>query len=175
MKTETIRPGLCGSTPWRALVVPAATVIAATALGTTAQSAPRQAPVTGNVVFQMMDHEDFGKNERCRHDNPVVNNLGRAPGRFWYFGKCGGEVRAEIHYQLSRNNDGSIELRDGEVKLFEGDSADTNDPGGGFPFALSPIKIPQGQTRTMQFHVDNVLEDEPDDKADITLTLTNNR
>ncbi|MFE3761535.1 hypothetical protein ACFXPI_07190 [Streptomyces sp. NPDC059104] len=143
-----------------------------------AQSAPGMPwLVTGNVVFQMMDHETFGPNTRCTHNNPIVNEgTGQLPQDFWYFGKCGGEVRAEIHYRMWGNSDGSVTVGPGEVILFEGTSAETNDRDGGFKFGgfVSPnIHIQKGQSVTRTFHVSNVSEDVPDDKADITMTWLN--
>ncbi|MER6367450.1 hypothetical protein ABT255_03555 [Streptomyces mirabilis] len=161
------------------VVVPAALVMAVTALGTAAHSAPMAVPwrVTGNVVFQMMDSETFGKNPTCHHDNPVVNQgFGQLPQNIWYYGKCGGEVRAEIHYKIFGNSDGSVSLGQGNVYLYEGTSDDTRDLDGGFPFGglySASIHIPKGQSVTKTFHVSNTAEDSPDDHADITITWRN--
>ncbi|MFI9243980.1 hypothetical protein ACIGXF_15600 [Streptomyces sp. NPDC053086] len=171
MKEKVTRRVLCGSTFWQRLVVPATMLIVAAASGTTAQSASRD--VTGNVVFQIMDYETFGKNERCRYDIPIVNEMNENEpwrySKYWYFGKCGGEVRAEIHYYIRRYRDGLVDVK-GELQLYEGTSADTDDRDGLNVFALD---VPQGQTGTTSIHVENTDEGQPDDKADVTLTLHN--
>lgn len=178
---RSVRHPLWGQKGRRLLAVPAAMAMAITGLVTAAQSA-QAAPnepwlVTGRVVFQMMDHEDFGANERCHHDNPIVNQgTGQLPQFYWYFGKCGGEVRAEIHYRIFGNSDGSVSLGQGQIKLFEGASAETNDLDGGYPWGglyATSLRIPKGQSLTQTFHVSNALESEPDDKADITITWHN--
>jgi hypothetical protein len=159
---------------WWAFAVPAAIVMAVTAPGTAAQAASLQErQVTGNVVFDMMDYEPFGANERCRYDIPIVNRgqvLG-PPVRYWYFGKCGGEIRTEIHYRIQRNSNGVLVVDDISVPFFEGTTAETNDQDGGT--VIARYEIPPGQTVTKQVRVQNDSEGEPDDRTIVTFTLRN--
>ncbi|MFF4039227.1 hypothetical protein [Streptomyces sp. NPDC001816] len=167
-----------GSMLRRALVVPVATVLATTALGTAAHSAPRLFDADGYIDFQMMDAETFGPNHRCDKQIKVFNNPGSTPGHFWYFATCGGEVRAEFHYTISRNPDGSIVMTDAKALLFEGTSADTRDLDGDASYFWSVLGqpgwiIPRPGSDTKHFHVENWMESEPDDKADITFVIAN--
>lgn len=158
----------------RAIAVLAAIVMAVTVPGTSAQAASQQNwLVTGNVVLDMMDYETFGANERCRYDIPITNtgSVGGPPVRYWYFGKCGGEIRTEIHYRLTRGSSGLVTVDDIRVLFFEGTSADTTDQDGGT--VIAPYLIWPGQTVTKQVRVQNDAEGQPDDRTIVTFTLRN--
>ncbi|WP_448316556.1 hypothetical protein [Streptomyces sp. CO7] len=164
----------------RALVLPAA-FAAATALvssASTASAAP-DTPwhVVGNVQMRIMDHEDFGKNPVCNYNIPIDHRgTGQLPQSFWWFGKCGGEVRAEIHYSLSGQADGSVWVAGpAYVQLYEGASDTTRDLDGQVqwvPYSvLGPTIAKGGPPLTKSFHVTNAAEGEPDDKVDLTITM----
>jgi hypothetical protein len=148
-------------------------------LGVLAQSATATAApatslqnwhATGTVVFDMMDYENVGKNERCTHRIPVTNTgrIGGPPANYWYFGKCGGEIRTEIHYRLQRTGH-VLKLDDISVKLFEGDSAETNALKG--VRAMSTSLIWPGQGVTKRVRVQNDVDGVRDDRTIVTFTL----
>ncbi|SDM48470.1 hypothetical protein [Nonomuraea jiangxiensis] len=159
---------------WRALAVPAAMIMAVTAPATAAQAASQQDwRVTGTVVFDMMDYETFGANERCRHNVPI-SNKGRVGGpsvNYWYFGKCGGEIRTEIHYRLTRGSAGTVTVDNISIPFFEGATANTTDRDGWA--TIRPFIIWPGQSITKQVRVQNDAEDQPDDRTIVTFTLRN--
>jgi hypothetical protein len=170
VKAKGIRRGAYGSALWRALAVLTATVIALPALATTAQAAPLRT-VTGNAVFQIMDYESVGRNERCR---PEVRLTPRAieVGTFKDIvvrARCGGEIRVEAHYRLENQQDGFICVKHGLVEFYEGDSENTRDLNGARAF--SDMFLWPGQGFARNIHVQNWSEGQPDDKADVTLTL----
>lgn len=171
MKTNGIHRGAHGSALWRALVVSTATVLAFPALATTAHAAPRT--VTGNAVFQIMDYENFGANERCRSDvrlTPRDVEVGTKRAiKVW--ATCGGEVRVEVHYALQQQAGGFIRVTEGSVMFYEGDSVKTGDLDGASAFA--DIFLWPGQSDVRNIHVQNWEEGQPDDKADVGLTLRN--
>ncbi|UUU32968.1 hypothetical protein JIX56_25545 [Streptomyces sp. CA-210063] len=172
MKEKGIRRGAYRSALWRALIVPAATVIAVPALATSAQ-ATHQRTVTGSASFRIMDYEDFGSNTVCNRNvslTPRVITVG-TPRSFVVQATCGGEIRVEVHYKLTHQQGGFIRVTEGVVKLFEGDSENTGDLDGASAFAN--IFLYPGQSASRAIHVQNWNEGQPDDKADVTLTLRN--
>jgi hypothetical protein len=171
VKAKGIRRGAYGSVLLRALVVPAATVIAVPALATDAQAQVRT--VTGNAVFRIMDYESVGANERCHRD---VRLTPRAiavdtPRTVKVWATCGGEIRVEVHYTLTQQQGGFIRVTGGLVKFYEGASTNTGDLDGSSAF--SNIFLFPGQSAARNIHVQNWSEGQPDDKADVTLTLRN--
>lgn len=170
MKAKGIHCGAY-SALWRSLAVLTATVIAVPALATTAQATPRA--VTGNVVFQIMDYESFGPNERCRRDfrlTPRDIEVGTHKD-IVLSGRCGGEIRVEVHYRLEQQQGGFIRVTRGLVMFYEGTSENTNDLDGASAFA--DIFLFPAQSASRNIHVQNWAEGEPDDKADVGLTLRN--
>ncbi|MEU9108099.1 hypothetical protein AB0D54_27940 [Streptomyces xanthophaeus] len=156
------------------LVVPAVMIMTVTALGTTAHSAPNfNWEVKGRVSFQISDYEEFDANEHCNTSWEFTHKgKGSLPqDNFWY-AKCGGEIRAEIHYTI-QNRSRSAVIINGSVKLYEGTSDDTRDLDGGYPIAgpvAGHINIPESQPVTKTYTVTNAKEQEPNDRADITIT-----
>jgi hypothetical protein len=159
----------------------AAVLLATAALAATAQPAQAQVnwTVTGNVTMRIMDYEPWPeRNQVCNHSFPITNTgFGQLPRDFWYYGKCGGEIRAEIHYQLSGWHDGAVSLYGvGRVDLFEGTSEDTRDLDGQAHFGNAGVlgpKIFKGSSVTRSFHVFNAMEGERDDKVDLAITWRN--
>jgi hypothetical protein len=172
VKAKGIRRGAYGSALWRVLAVLTATVIAVAALATTAQATPRA--VTGNVVFQIMDYESFGPNERCRRDFRLIpRDVEVGTHRdIVLSGRCGGEIRVEVHYRLEQQQGGVIRVTRGRVLFYEEASENNKDLDGTSAFADIFLFFP-GQSASRNIHVQNWAEGEPDDKADVTLTLRN--
>ncbi|KFG07884.1 hypothetical protein IQ61_16935 [Streptomyces scabiei] len=159
----------------QAIVVPAAMVFAVTAMATTAHSAPIEWQVEGNIRFTIEDHEDWVDNEWCNYSWEFTHDgrRGGPPQDHFWFAKCGGEIRAELRYHMFHlSNPGQVIIDRGSVKLFEGTSEDTADEDGGYliGFPDPAIVIPDGKTVTKTFTVTNAAEDEPEDKAVITVS-----
>lgn len=171
MKVKGVRHALKCSALWRALVIPAAAAIAVPALATNAQAAQRT--VTGNISWRIMDYADVGANKVCNRGlslNPSTVTSG-TDKRIRAWAKCGGEIRAEVHYRLSIDPNGVIRVTEGKVELYEGDSENSTDLDGTSAFA-NMILFP-GASGTRSIHVQNWAEGQPNDKADVTLTLRN--
>ncbi len=171
MNVKGVRKTLEWPVLWRALVIPAAAAIAVPALATNAQAAQRT--VTGNISWRIMDYENFGPNTICNRGltlNPSTVTSG-TDKRIRAWAKCGGEIRVEVHYRLSIDPNGVIRVTEGKVELYEGTSEDTTDLDGTSAFA-NMILFP-GASGTRSIHVQNWAEGQPDDKADVTLTLRN--
>jgi hypothetical protein len=171
MRIKGMRRGSSRSALWRALVIPAAAAVAVPALATDAQAAERT--VTGNVSMRIMDYEDFGPNTVCNRGfslTPRTVTSGTAK-RITLASRCGGEIRVEVHYRLAIDPNGVIRVTEGLVKFFEGASEDTGDLDGAQTFA-NMILFP-GASASRNVHVQNWGEGQPDDKADVTLTLRN--
>ncbi|MFJ2825968.1 hypothetical protein ACIO7M_33445 [Streptomyces toxytricini] len=151
-----------------ALVIPAAILMALTGFEVSAMSAPNYRwEVKGRVHIWVSDYEEVGDNEYCGKTFEFTHTgNGQLPQSHWWYLKCGGEVRAEIHYTLN-NFLRSATIDPGEVKLYEGTSGDTRDLDGGYPIRLT---IPEGKPVTKVFEVHNAMEDEPEDAAKITIT-----
>jgi hypothetical protein len=168
--------GAYGSALCWVLAVLTVTVIAIPALATTAQAAQVRT-VAGNVVFQIMDYENVGANERCRREfrlTPRDIEVGNSNSKkITLRARCGGEIRVEVHYRLTQQpqQNGLILVTEGLVEFYEGDSENTDDRDGVKAFSHTLIR--PGQSTTWKIHVQNVSEMEPDDKADVTLTLRN--
>ncbi|WP_068923867.1 hypothetical protein [Planobispora rosea] len=148
-------------------------MLAQGATATAAQAASQQNwHATGTIVFDMMDYETVGKNERCRHTIPITNTgrLGGPPVHYWYFGKCGGEIRTEIHYRLQRTSH-VLTVDHISIRFFEGDSADTNALKGLGTMPRSLIW--PGQSITEQVRVQNDVDRVRDDRTIVTFTLRN--
>ncbi|TMR92831.1 hypothetical protein [Nonomuraea basaltis] len=146
-------------------------ILAQSATATAAQAASQQDwHATGTVEFDMMDYEKFGKNERCHHKIPISNSgrVGGPPKRFWYFGKCGGEIRTEIHYRLQRRSH-VLTVDQISVRFFEGDNAETNALKGVGSMSM-PLIWP-GQSFTSQVRVQNDVDRVRDDRTIVKFTL----
>jgi hypothetical protein len=172
MKAKISRHNPCLSRLWYPLTLPAAVVMAATAPGAAAHSVPQQPwKVTGSVVMNIVDYETFGPNEYCNYVIPLTNegNTGGAPSNYWYFGKCGGEIRAEIHYQIQRSSSGLLDI-EGKVDFYEGTSVNTDDLDGTRTFDFQVAPNTSGDKKIKVWNED---EDEPDDRATVTLFLHN--
>jgi hypothetical protein len=156
----------------RALVLPATVVVAVPALATEAQ-AGHQRTVNGSVAMRIMDHETFGANAVCNRSvdlKPAVVTVG-GHVRVKAWAKCGGEIRVEVHYKLTLDPNGVVRVTEGIVKFFEGDSENTGDLDGASAFA-NMILFP-GLSLSRNVHVQNWNEGQPDDTADVRLTVRN--
>ncbi|MFD3837225.1 hypothetical protein ACFWWC_13305 [Streptomyces sp. NPDC058642] len=161
------------SAVWRALVIPAAAAIAVPALATDAQAA-HQKTVTGDVSMRIMDWENVGPNTVCNRGfalNPVTLTKGSGSTKVRAWAKCGGEIRVEVHYRLAADSNGVVRVTEGLVEFYEGDTENNGDLDGASAFAHR-ILFP-GVSTSWNIHVQNWNEGEPDDKADVTLTLRN--
>ncbi|MET7451886.1 hypothetical protein ABZT03_08325 [Streptomyces sp. NPDC005574] len=171
MKVKGVRQGSYRSMLWRVLVIPAAAAIAVPALATNAQAAQRT--VTGSVSMRIMDYEDFGPNTVCNRSFSLIPRVitSGTSTKIRAWSKCGGEVRVEVHYKLTVDPNGVIRVTEGLVEFYEGTSEDTGDLDGASAFA-NMILFP-GASDSRNIHVQNWSEGQPDDKADVTLTLRN--
>ncbi|WP_225828036.1 hypothetical protein [Streptomyces naphthomycinicus] len=171
MKANGARHDSYRSAIWRALVIPAAAAIAAPALATDAQAAERT--VTGSVSMRIMDYESFGRNTVCNRGFSLTPRAVKSgfSNSITLSSKCGGEIRVEVHYKLDIDPNGVIRVTEGLVKFYEGDSENTSDLDGASAFA-NIILFP-GASASRNIHVQNWSEGQPDDKADVTLTLRN--
>jgi hypothetical protein len=75
------------------------------------------------------------------------------------------------HWALSHDNNGVVRVTRGSVDLFEGTSTNTTDLDDSAAFG-NMILFPLA-SGTRNIHVQNWAEGQPDDKADVTLTLRN--
>ncbi|GAA3445333.1 hypothetical protein [Planomonospora venezuelensis] len=171
MEAKTPRRGPRLSRLRHALAVPSAIAVAVALPGAVAHPSARQPwTVTGTVNMRISDYETFGSNQICNHLIPITNTgTTGAASYYWYFGKCGGEIRAEIHYEILRNALGHLSVA-GRAYLYEGTSEDTTDMDGQRPFRYS---VPPGSTNSRTINVWNEDEGQSDDSARITLTLNN--
>ncbi|MER6675096.1 hypothetical protein [Streptomyces sp. NPDC000983] len=172
MSATGTRRGAHRSALRKALVLPVVAALAVPALATSAE-ANHQRTVGGNAAFRTMDYESVGRNERCNGSLPL--SLGPVevgkPRDFTISAKCGGEIRVEVHFRLTHQQGGFIRVTHGSVELYEGTSASTTDRDGVAAFG-NEFLFP-GQSTTKNVHVQNWNEGQPDDKADVTLTLRN--
>ncbi|RCG32286.1 hypothetical protein DQ384_07245 [Sphaerisporangium album] len=128
---------------------------------------------TVNITFDMMDYENFGKNERCRH-NLLRSKTGRIGGpatNFKAWATCGGEIRTEIHYRLRWAAPGILTVDNIVIWFFEGDSADT--PWLKGKGSIGTFMLWMGQTATRQIRVQNDADGQPDDRTILTFTVSN--
>ncbi|MFJ3444194.1 hypothetical protein ACIPM2_23800 [Streptomyces sp. NPDC086081] len=171
MKVKGMRPGSHRSTLRRALVIPVAAAIAVPALATDAQAAERT--VTGNVSMRIMDYETVGSNTICNRGFSLTPRVVKSgfSNKIRLASRCGGEIRVEVHYRLNIDPNGVIRVTEGLVKFYEGASENTGDLDGTSAFA-NMIIFP-GASVSRNVHVQNWSEGQPDDKADVTLTLRN--
>ncbi|WP_066360723.1 hypothetical protein [Herbidospora mongoliensis] len=136
-------------------------------------SALAERTATVNITFDMMDYENFGKNERCRSTLPrsKTGGIGGPARSFKAWAKCGGETRTEIYYRLRWAASGILTVDNIVVWFFEGDSADTpwlKGKGSIGTFLLWP-----GQSATRQIRVQNDVDGQPDDRTILTFTVGN--
>ncbi|CAL9331423.1 hypothetical protein [Streptomyces sp. enrichment culture] len=159
---------------WRALAVPAAAVIAVPVLATDA-GASHLRTVTGSVAFRIMDYESVGRNEVC-HRNVSLDHRDIEIGvdntrPITVRARCGGEIRIEVHYDIRHDSGGFIRVTNGLVELYEGTTTRTGDKDGWTEFERMFLYPLQRDSRNI--HVQNTEEEQPHDKADVTLTLRN--
>ncbi|QHI34935.1 hypothetical protein IMCC3317_02800 [Kordia antarctica] len=120
-------------------------------------------------TMKIVDHENFGSNERrtVRNSGLFLLDAGKKTNNLFFIGRCGGEVRIELKIKFTQNSNGSVSVKE-YAKLFEGSSTNTSDLDG---TASKSAVIAANQTKTVSFRVRNT--DEGDDYADITLLITN--
>ncbi|MCX5610651.1 hypothetical protein OHB39_24235 [Streptomyces sp. NBC_00047] len=173
VKAKGIRRCAYGSALWRVLIIPTATVIAVPALATPAQAVPTRT-VSGNAILRIMDYESVGENEVCPRNIPLdFRDIKLGSHRHVGFsaGRCGGEIRVEIHFTLEHDQVGFIRVTNGLVKFFEGATTSTLDLDGWNTFPN--ILLLPGVEDFRNIHVQNTAEKQPNDKADVKLTLRN--
>ncbi|MEU3760071.1 hypothetical protein [Streptomyces albogriseolus] len=162
--------GTLGFRRWRAILIPAAAVMVVPALAVDAQAAPSRT-VTSNAAMRIMDYETFGSNP-VYNRNSFVTTADIPVGETrdaQHTVKVGGEIRVEVRFTLQHDTGGFIHVINGLVLLFEGASEDTGDLDG--VRVIPHLFLWPGQTESTFIHVYSV--EEPDDKADITLTVRN--
>ncbi|GAA3445334.1 hypothetical protein [Planomonospora venezuelensis] len=171
MEAKTPRRGPRSFRLRHALAVPSAIAVAVALPGAVAHpSALQPWTVTGTVDMHISDYETFGSNQICNHRIPITNTgTTGATSAYWYFGKCGGEIRAEIHYSISRDSGGFLNVK-GNTYLYEGASENTADLDGEQSFRF---KVPPRSTHSKLMEVWNTDEDQPADFVRLTLTLNN--
>ncbi len=150
-------------------------IVAAAAILAVGTQAPRADAATrtvnGNVSFRIMDWENFGSNERCY---PSMALTPRRVGvddlrTVTLTAYCGNEIRVEVRYSLRQLSNGQVQVYRGRVDFFEGDTAYNGDLDGTTYFSTRTLR--PGVSTTWNIHVENWQERQPDDRADVTLTL----
>lgn len=122
-------------------------------------------------TMKIEDYETFGSNEHATRNwarNSDVGPYGTHDELHWTE-KMGGEIRVELELKIDWRIDLSIDIH-WHVKFFEGTSEETSDLDGERTGAFNVAK---DQTRTLTISVWNTDEDEPEDRADISIDLTN--
>jgi hypothetical protein len=122
-------------------------------------------------TMKIEDYENFGDNEHAtrhmaRHSD--VGPYGTHDEIHWTE-KMGGEIRVELVLKIDWRVDFSIDVA-WHVKLFEGTSEETSDLDGE---RSGSINVPKDAVKTLSFSVWNTDEDDPEDRADVTIDLTN--
>lgn len=128
-----------------------------------------QNKISYTSVMNIVDHENFGSNEKAKVINSdifILDNSKKTHQAF-FIGKCGGEVRIELKINFKQNTNGSISINE-SAKLYEGTSTNSSDLDG---TASKSLTISKNTTKKVKFRVKNT--DEGGDYADITLTVTN--
>jgi hypothetical protein len=125
--------------------------------------------ITAGAVIRAVDDETFGNNDETTAElartqllssvNPIILLEMEV--------KVGGELRVELRLDasLSANGDAIIE---GDTKLFEGTSEESNDLDGEKQFT---VLVPAGAAERKEFTIRN--EDEGGDFAEVKLNFTN--
>ncbi len=133
----------------------------------------RMVSISGTI--QLQDYETFGDNEHASGNFNKVTFVGSTqpqaienvpPPKIC----AGGEIWAALDIKATKVNaagDVSISV---DGRLYEGTSCDTTDLDGNFS---NTFTVPAGTTMTKSFSMSNTEEEEPEDKADITLTIEN--
>lgn len=119
----------------------------------------------------MLDHENFGSNEKKTVENSGVFTLddSKPSNSLFFVGKCGGEIRVELSVIVKQMSNGSINVS-GEALLFEGTSENTTDLDGKGTFNEN---ILANTAKKISFRVNNT--DEGGDYTDISLEFTNTK
>ena len=124
--------------------------------------------------MRIMDWEKFSSNTVCNRGvtfTPIALTKGSGPTQVRARGKCGGEIRVEVHFRLAADPNGVVRVTRGLVLFYEEDTENNFDLDGSSSFR-NMILFP-GASGSRNIHVWNVSENHPDDKADVTLTLRN--
>lgn len=156
----------------RRLIAIGAAVVCGLVFPAAPASADTQLASAG-VAARIMDYEVFEENHVCNFGRQFkswsLNDGYSVPVS--YRAKCGGEIRVEVYFRIENVAGAYIRVTQGQLIFFEGDSADTNAIAGfgDFPdMVLYPT-----QTVTRQIHLWNSRDNQPDDKADVTVTISN--
>lgn len=120
------------------------------------------------AAMDITDHETFGSNEHAHHERRDERWDSWDPqGVMQLVGTCGGEIRVELNATAAVRPDGGVRLSV-EVKLFEGTSETTSDLDG---VRTWTGVVGAGQIIQVPVRINN--DDEGDDFADISLTISN--
>ncbi len=146
----------------------------ASAVGLVATTAPADAvtrTVQVRISYQINDYETIGSDEICTPTTRRVENLDDEH----YFhrtsrARCGGEIRVEVKYTLDQEN-GTVFLTAGRVNFYEGDTDSTNDLDG--TARIRKLTIPAGRAVDTTVNVSNTAENEPRDRARVSITVDN--
>ena len=134
--------------------------------------------LSGTVLVQGTDHEDFGPNEhpgdnvRSIQSDIRIGDHERdipiAPVRW------GGECRVEVHMNAIARDDGVIQLN-GFAAFFEGSSEDTQEQEDRKVFQFEVPRTTQSNPNPSRFHIPlrNATLVGAEDSADVFFTLTN--
>ena len=119
----------------------------------------------------MEDYENFGDNEYATRNFARHSDIGPygTHDEVAWTETMGGEIRVELVLKIDWRIDLSIDIA-WHAKLFEGTSEDTSDLDGE---RSGTFNVPKDAVNTLSIAIWNTDEDEPQDRADITLDLTN--
>ena len=131
--------------------------------------------VSISVLAELEDYETFGSNEYATVSFNRIVFVGNAQPQVLEqvpppLVSVGDEIRVELDITITRINaagDISISV---EGRLYEGISSNTSDLDG---TNSTQFQVPADTTMSKSFAIWNTSEDEPEDRADITLTVYN--
>lgn len=127
--------------------------------------------ITVSADMYVEDSETFGSNETVRRQKTnaaILSAQGIAQTVMDFEVRMGGEIRVEFHVTASLIDTNGNAMIDGEVKLYEGASENTDDLDGVRQFQLY---IPMGATINHFVRVNN--DDEGGDYATIAMNISN--
>ena len=129
----------------------------------------RRLTIRGTMAIE--DYENFGDNEYATRDfarHSDVGPYGTHDAVGWAE-SMGGEIRVEVGLTIDWRIDVSIDVA-WHVAFYEGTSEETSDLEA---TRSGTVNVPRDELRTLSIAIWNVDEDEPEDRADIIIDLTN--
>jgi hypothetical protein len=122
-------------------------------------------------TMQLEDYEDFDDNETATRNKAEFFDLGPwgTHAEQPWTERMGGEIRVELSLKYDLKTDLSIDVS-WSAAFYEGTSENTSDLEA---TKSGSIKVPRDETVTLRFDIWNEDEDEPEDRADVTIDFTN--